>query len=467
MKKVLVANNFRSFFAVMELVYLLAGLITGFALAWFIKKSHGTPNQSELVTLRDQLQQTGNEKSALSSTVHIFEKENQSLQTALKEERQKVLTISNELTSAQTNNKNLEARLSEQKQELTELQARFTKDFELVANRLLEEKSQKFTDQNRQSLDVILTPLKERIKDFEEKVQKVYDAEAAERNMLKGEIKQLMSINQQMHVDAQNLTRALKGDTKTQGNWGEFILESILEKSGLIKDREYKTQASIVTEEGKRFQPDVLINLPDGKCIVIDSKVSLVAYEKFISGDDDAVRAIAAKEHLQSFRSHIKGLSEKNYQNLYGVKSLDFVLLFVPIEPAFALAVQHDTQLFNDAFERNIVIVSPSTLLATLRTVANIWRQENQNKNAIDIANKAGDMYDKFVGFVDDLITLGSKMRDSQKAYEGAMNKLSTGAGNLVKRSEDLKKLGAKASKSLRQDLLDKADDESNQLPLA
>jgi DNA recombination protein RmuC len=450
----------------MELVYLLAGLIIGFALAWFIKKPQGT-DQSELTVLRAQLQQTGNDKSALTSTVQIFEKDNQNLQTALKEERQKVMALSNELTSTQANNKNLETRLSEQKQELTELQVRFTKDFELVANRLLEEKSQKFADQNRQSLDMILTPLKERIKDFEEKVQKVYDAEAAERNMLKGEIKQLMSINQQMHVDAQNLTKALKGDTKTQGNWGEFILESILEKSGLIKDREYKTQASIVTEDGKRYQPDVLINLPDGKCIVIDSKVSLVAYEKFVSGDDETVRAIAAKEHLQSFRSHIKGLGEKNYHNLYGVKSLDFVLLFVPIEPAFALAVQHDTQLFNDAFERNIVIVSPSTLLATLRTVANIWRQENQNKNAIDIANKAGDMYDKFVGFVDDLIALGSKMRDSQKAYEGAMNKLSTGSGNLVKRSEDLKKLGAKASKSLRQDLLDKADDESNQLPVA
>jgi DNA recombination protein RmuC len=386
---------------------------------------------------------------------------------ALQQHQQKVLELSNSLTSAQTQTKYIEARLAEQKEELNLLQQKFTKDFELVANKILEEKTQKFTDQNRQSLDVILNPLKEKIKDFEDKVQKVYDTEAAERNMLKGEIKQLMSLNQQMHVDTQNLTKALKGDTKTQGNWGEFILENILEKSGLVKDSEYKTQASITTEDGKRYQPDVLINLPDGKCLIIDSKVSLVAYERFVSSDDDAVRLLAVKEHVQSLRNHIKGLSDKNYQNLYGVKSLDFVLLFMPIEPAFALAVQNDAQLFNDAFERNIVIVSPSTLLATLRTVANIWRQEYQNKNAVDIANKAGDMYDKFVGFVDDLISLGNKMRDSQKAYESAMNKLHQGTGNLVKRSEDLKKLGAKASKSLPPALLERADENQPNLPEA
>lgn len=472
-QKSLVSSNFKSFFAAMELVYLFIGLIIGFALAWFVRKSQNrqAPADTEqLGNLQGQLLQVANEKSALSSTVQIFEKENKNLQEALKEEREKVLSLSNELTSVRTNNQNLALRLTEQKEELSDLQNRFTKDFELVANRLLEEKSQKFTDQNRQSLDTILTPLRERIRDFEDKVQKVYDTEAAERNMLKGEIRQLMNINQQMHVDAQNLTRALKGDTKTQGNWGEFILENILEKSGLIKDREYKTQTSITTEEGKRYQPDVLINLPDGKFLIIDSKVSLVAYERFVSTEDEATRAIAVKEHVQSLKNHIKGLSDKNYHTLYGVKSLDFVLLFVPIEPAFALAIQHDHQLFNEAFERNIVIVSPSTLLATLRTVANIWRQENQNKNAIDIANKAGDMYDKFVGFVDDLIALGNKMKDSQKAYEGAMNKLYKGSGNLVKRSEDMKKLGAKANKSLRQDLLDKAnehEDDAPQLPLA
>lgn len=454
----------------MEIVYLIFGIAIGFTLAWFVKKSQQpvvTDNTDAVDVLRNELQMATNQKSGLTSTVTFLEKEKEQLSLALQQHQQKVLELSNSLTSAQTQTKYIEARLAEQKEELNLLQQKFTKDFELVANKILEEKTQKFTDQNRQSLDVILNPLKEKIKDFEDKVQKVYDTEAAERNMLKGEIKQLMSLNQQMHVDTQNLTKALKGDTKTQGNWGEFILKNILEKSGLVKDSEYKTQASITTEDGKRYQPDVLINLPDGKCLIIDSKVSLVAYERFVSSDDDGVRLLAVKEHVQSLRNHIKGLSDKNYQNLYGVKSLDFVLLFMPIEPAFALAVQNDAQLFNDAFERNIVIVSPSTLLATLRTVANIWRQEYQNKNAVDIANKAGDMYDKFVGFVDDLISLGNKMRDSQKAYESAMNKLHQGTGNLVKRSEDLKKLGAKASKSLPPALLERADENQPNLPEA
>ena len=445
----------------MEFAYLLVGLLVGFALAWFMRKAQQPVggDMAELERVRQDMMAAENQKSALTSSLQFMEREKNELVQAIEREREHVLSLTNKLATSDTNNKNLQTRLEEQREELQQLQQRLTKDFELVANKILEEKTQKFTDQNRQSLDTILTPLKEKIKDFEDKVQKVYDTEAAERNMLKGEIKQLMSLNQQMHQDAQNLTKALKGDTKTQGNWGEFILESILEKSGLVKDREYITQASVTTEDGKRFQPDVLINLPDGKCLIIDSKVSLVAYERFVSSDDEATKLVAAKEHIQSIRAHIKGLSDKNYQNLYGVKSLDFVLLFMPIESAFALAIQNDSQLFNDAFERNIVIVSPSTLLATLRTVANIWRQEYQNKNAIDIANKAGDMYDKFVGFVDDLIALGNKMRDSQKAYESAMNKLHQGTGNLVKRSEDLKKLGAKAAKSLPTALIERAED--------
>lgn len=453
----------------MELVYLLVGLGIGFALAWFVKKAQHPQvhDEAAIEELRKQLQVAGNENSGLQSAIRFLEAEKATLLQSVEQSRAQVLELSAQLTAAQTDNKNLGTRLVEQKEELAQLQQKFTKDFELVANKILEEKSQKFTDQNRQSLEVILTPLKDRIKDFEDKVQKVYDTEAAERNMLKGEIKQLMSLNQQMHTDTQNLTKALKGDTKAQGNWGEFILESILEKSGLVKDREYKTQASVTTDDGKRFQPDVLINLPDGKCLIIDSKVSLVAYERMVSAEDEVTKALAVKEHIQSIRNHIKGLSDKNYQHLYGVKSLDFVLLFMPIEPAFAAAIQNDNQLFNDAFERNIVVVSPSTLLATLRTVANIWRQEYQNKNAIDIAHKAGDMYDKFVGFVDDLIALGNKMRDAQKAYEGAMNKLHQGSGNLVKRSEDLKKLGAKAAKSLPPSLVDRATENALNLPEA
>ena len=444
----------------MEIVFLLIGLVVGALVGFLLKKGQqtGAIDNEEMVLLRKQLMETSNEMSAVTRSNQMLQSDKNELSAKLNDSQAHVLKLNNELTAALSASKNIEQRLAEQKGEMEQLNQRFKTEFENLAAKILEEKSQKFTEQNKQSLDTILNPLKEKIKDFEDKVQKVYDTEAAERNMLKGEIKQLMSLNQLMHQDAQNLTKALKGDAKMQGNWGEFILESILEKSGLVKDREYIAQASISTEDGKRFQPDILINLPDGKCLVIDSKVSLVAYERYVSADDEMVKALSLKEHLQSVRSHIKGLSDKNYQNLYGAKSLDFVLLFVPIESAFALSVQNDAQLFNDAFERNIVIVSPSTLLATLRTVANIWRQENQNKNAIDIANKAGDMYDKFVGFVDDLIGLGNKMRDSQRAYEAAMNKLHQGTGNLVKRSEDLKKLGAKATKAIPQTLIDRSE---------
>jgi DNA recombination protein RmuC len=446
----------------MEMVFLGIGIAIGIMLGWFMQKSKKPEVGSNIVgdDWQAKFMESSNEASGLKNAESMLRKEVEELKSQLAGKHEEIIRLHNELTSALSAAKNIEVRLTEQKGEMEELNQKFKMEFENLASKILEEKSQKFTEQNKQSLDGILTPLRERIKDFEEKVQRVYDTEAAERNMLKGEIKQLMGLNQQMQQDAQNLTKALKGDNKAQGNWGEFILESILEKSGLMKDREYKTQESITTEDGKRYQPDVIIQLPDGKCLIVDSKVSLVAYEKFVSADDETIRVQALKEHGQSFKSHIKGLSEKNYQNLYGIKSLDFVLLFVPIEPAFAAAVQYDNQLFNDAFERNIVIVSPSTLLATLRTVANIWRQENQSKNAIEIANKAGDMYDKFVGFVDDLIVLGNKMRDSQKAYEGAMNKLHQGSGNLVKRSEDLKKLGAKANKSLPQNLLDRSIDE-------
>lgn len=444
----------------MELVYLLVGLAIGFTLAWFIKKSKqgNQVDNEELIKQRDQIQVLGNEKSALLNAVQMMEADKKELLSQLSMVQKNVLDLSNQLSASRTENKGLEERFAEQKALLSDLQQKFTKDFEIVANKILEEKTQKFTDQNRLSLDVILNPLKDRIKDFEEKVQKVYDVEAAERNMLKGEIKQLMGLNQQMHVEAQNLTRALKGDSKTQGNWGEFILENILEKSGLVKDREYKTQSSVTTDDGKRFQPDVLINLPDGKCLIIDSKVSLVGYEKFVSTDDEVTKAIALKEHILSIKNHLKGLSEKSYQNLYGVKSLDFVLLFMPIEPAFALAVQHDSQLFNEAFEKNIVIVSPTTLLATLRTVANIWRQEYQNKNAVEIADQAGKLYDKFDGLIKDLLDVGKKMNDSKTSYEEAMKKLYTGPGNLIKRVEELKKLGAKASKTLPSSLLERAE---------
>jgi DNA recombination protein RmuC len=267
-------------------------------------------------------------------------------------------------------------------------------------------------------------------------------------------------MNQQITQEAKNLTQALKGSTKTQGGWGEFILENILEKSGLVKGREYKLQEVIYSEEGKRYQPDVVVCLPENKSIIIDSKVSLLAYEKYISDEDETRKQLCLKEHILSIRNHIRNLSSKSYQSLYQLESVDFVLMFMPVEPAFALAVQGDLSLFNDAFDKNIVIVSPSTLLATLRTVASIWRQEKQNLNALEIARQSGALYDKFHGFINDLIELGKRMGSVQKTYEEAMKKLYSGRGNLVSSVEKIKALGANTTKSLPQKLLDRLEDE-------
>ena len=437
----------------MEIVLLIVGIVIGYLIARLLHKQ-STPADAQLLS---QLQ---NEKAALEATATVLQQERQYTVAQQQELNTKLLQATADASRFESEVKQLQQKLVEQAMHLDQLNERFKQEFENLANKILEEKSQKFTDQNRTNLDVILQPLKERIKEFEEKVQRVYDVEAAERNTLKGEIKQLLSLNQVMHQEAQNLTKALKGDTKTQGNWGEFILESILEKSGLQKGREYLTQSSASTEDGKRLQPDVLVNLPDGKTLVIDSKVSLVAYERYINADDDTVKAVAIKEHIQSVRNHVKGLSDKNYQQLYSGRSLDFVLLFIAVEPAFAAAVQHDGQLFTDAFEKNIVIVSPTTLLATLRTVSNIWRHEYQNRNAMEIAHKAGDLYDKFHGFTTDMIDIGKKMDQSKAIYEDAMKKLTSGNGNILRKVEELKKMGASASKQLPQNLLDRSMDE-------
>jgi DNA recombination protein RmuC len=298
-------------------------------------------------------------------------------------------------------------------------------------------------------------------------VDDVYLNDNKERAGLSEQIKMLHDLNQQMSKDANNLTKALKGETKTQGNWGEFILERVLEKSGLVKGQEYAVQESITDEEGKRLQPDVVIYLPESKCIIIDSKVSLVGYERYCSAEDEVIKAAALKEHISSIKKHIANLSSKNYQNLYKIKSLDFVLLFMPIEPAFSLAVQNDMELFNDAFERNIVIVSPSTLLATLRTIASIWRQENQNRNALEIARQSGALYDKFQSMVTDLMEVGKRLHSVQDNYEDVMKKLSTGKGNLITSVEKIKKLGAKATKSLPQGMADSVDEtEETEVPI-
>jgi len=335
-------------------------------------------------------------------------------------------------------------KFKEQQQSLAGLQQQFTLAFNDVANKILEEKTAKFTLQNQNNLETILSPFKANIKAFEEKVDRVYKDEAAERNHLKGVIFQLMDQSKQIQLDANNLTRALKGDNKKQGNWGEVILERVLESSGLVKDREYRLQVGLRSEEGAKLQPDVIIDLPDNKNLIVDAKISLLAYEQLINNDNEEEKVLLLKRHLLSVKSHIDSLAGKNYQHLYQINSPDFVLLFMPIESSFSVTIQADHELFNYAWDRKVVIVSPTTLLATLRTIASIWKVDRQNKNVFEIAEEAGALYDKFVGFLTDMEKIGKHLDLSQKAHEEAFKKLQYGSGNLIGKVEKIKKLGAK-----------------------
>ncbi len=331
--------------------------------------------------------------------------------------------------------------------------------FKNLANDILEEKSKRFSEQNQQSLGQLLEPLKTRLQEFQGKVEQVYVQEGKDRSALAEQVRQLMELNRTVSQEANNLTRALKGSNKAQGNWGELILERVLETAGLRKGEEFDVQESHTTLDGKRLQPDVVLHLPEDRHLVIDAKATLVAYEDYANAEDEKHRDLALKRHLDAVRAHIKGLSDKNYQDLYGIKSLDFVLMFIPIEPAFMLAVTHDRDLFMDAWNKNVLLVSPSTLLFVVRTVASLWRQEAQNRNAQDIAKRGAELYDKFAGFVEDMESLGNRLGQAQKDYDSALNKLSTGRGNLIRQAEMLKKLGVKPGKSLPAPLVDNASD--------
>lgn len=363
-----------------------------------------------------------------------------------------------QLTKKETDFENLWERNKEQKQEVEQLQEKFTKEFENLANKILEEKTSKFTEQNKENLVNLLNPLQEKIQLFEKKVEDTHKESIDYHAALRQQIVGLTAMNEQMSKETLNLTKALKGDSKMQGNWGELILERVLEKSGLEKDREYFVQASFVNEEGNRVFPDVVINLPDGKKMIVDSKVTLTAYERYINEEDDDLKAQHLKEHVLSINRHVEQLSNKNYHDLYEIESPDFVLLFIPIESAFAIALNEDTNLYNKAFEKNIVIVTPSTLLATLRTIDSMWTNQKQQENALEIARQAGALYDKFHGLWTDLITVGKKLDDAKSGYSDAMNKLIDGSGNLITRVENLKKMGAKAKKSLPDNIISRAE---------
>ena len=367
--------------------------------------------------------------------------------------------LNSELVKRNAEFQNLEERNREQKAEVEKLQEKFTKEFENLANKILDEKSTKFTKQNKESLEMLLNPLSEKIKTFEKRVEDTHKESIDRHAMLRQQIIGLKELNEQMSKEATNLTKALKGDSKIQGNWGELVLERVLEKSGLEKDREYFMQSSYTTDDGKRVLPDVVLHLPDRKKMIIDSKVSLVAYERFVNEEDEGQRPLHLKEHVSSLKKHIEQLSSKNYQDIYKIESPDFVLLFVPIEPAFAIAINNDSNLYNWAFEKNIVIVTPSTLLATLRTIDSMWTNEKQQQNALEIATQAGRLYDSFTNLTDELIKVGKQIGTVQGTYTTAMKKL-TGKGNLITRVERLKKLGAKTSKHLDQKLLDRAREE-------
>jgi DNA recombination protein RmuC len=363
----------------------------------------------------------------------------------------------------------LEAELdSERKQglgrieSLNEAKEALTSQFKNLANEILEDKSKRFTEQNAASLDALLKPLQTKLTEFKEQVSNSYGNEARERFALKSEIERLANLNLRMSDETRSLTQALKGDSKVQGNWGELVLESILESSGLRKGEEYLVQDSHTQTDGSRLQPDVVVKLPEGRSLVVDSKVSITAYARYAETTDPIVAEQELAAHIQSLRQHIQGLSGKNYSSLYGIGSVDFVLMFVPIEPAFLLALKTAPNLYQEALAKNIVLVCPSTLMATLRTVAHLWRQDHQNRNALEIAKQCGTLYDKFVGFVEDLEKLGQRLDQAQTSYHDAFNKLKSGKGNLIRTAEKVRELGVKPSKNISTPLLDSSDSETD-----
>jgi DNA recombination protein RmuC len=404
-------------------------------------------------TLRERFDQQSilltTEKTKAEERAAMLESALHQANQDLSSERTKLVELSASFASVQTELKNANQKLREQKDELLEIQSQFAAEFKNLANDILEEKSIKFTQLNKENLAVVLSPLEQKIKDFSATITDTYGKEARERATLAEQIRQLTDLNQQITKEASNLTTALKGQSKTQGDWGELVLEQILERSGLVKGTHFAVQQTHHGDDCRTQKPDVIVHLPDNKHIVIDSKVSLTAYTEYCKADDVESQRACLAGHLHSIRKHIRELSEKKYQNIYQLQSIDFVLMFIPLEPAFAIAVKNDINLYNEAFEKNIVIVTTSTLIATLRTIGNIWRQENQSRNALEIARKSGELYDKFVGFLEDLKSIGERLQASQKAYDDALAKLCTGRGNIIRRAEELKEMGAKASKAL------------------
>ncbi len=430
----------------MEIIFIAAAFVMGFGIAYFIGQKKVWNIQQNKLSENNSLKQ---EQATLNEKIRQLSEDKKQLNSSLYDERQEKEKLLKATASQQSENKNLQERLEHQKKELEQLQQKFTLEFEHIATKILRENSKELNTTNQKHLGDLLNPLKEKITAFEKKVEETYDKETRDKISLKEEVKRLYELNSRISDEANNLTKALRGDVKKQGNWGEVILERILERSGLTKGSEYKREVVIQNDEGKSIRPDAIIYLPEDKHVIVDAKVSLNAYERYVAADDKAEKERFAKEHIIALKHHVKELAGKHYASALTLNTPDFVLMFVPIESSFAVAVQHDQELFSYAWDNKIIIVSPSTLLATLRTIASIWKQENQNKNVLEIAKKGGELYDKFVGFVTDMENIGKQLAGTQKSYDAALNKLQTGKGNLIRRTEQLKELGAKAKKQL------------------
>lgn len=440
------------------LIGLIGGIIIGLILFKFLFEKNGKDGHIDYDALRNESNELRERLAMLSGEEKALKDHNKEINVQLQTARIKNEELLQDLATSKQESLNLKEKIQANQTELGKAREELRKDFEILAQKIFDEKSEKFTEQNSQKLGALLTPFQNKIKEFENKVESTYEKGLKERSALAERIQQLTQLNEQMRTDAKNLTNALKGDNKTQGNWGEMILERILEQSGLEKDEEYKTQVTDRHDEGNLIKPDVVVYLPENKHIIIDSKVSLVAYENYINAEDDNEQQNYLKQHLLSLKTHIKQLNEKNYTGTSHLNTPDFVMLFMPIEPAFSAAFKADKEIFNYAWEKRIVLVSPSTLLASLKTVSAIWKQEKHNKNAQEIARQAGKMYDKFVSFLEDMNKIEKSFEVTFKHFDNAKKKLHTGKDNLVRKATKLKELGVSSSKDLPEDF------EENQL---
>ena len=419
--------------------------------------------RDQLDTSRDECAKLQERATGLSEQLIRLQQEKDGLAILRDQLTAEQRHLSNQLAELNSMLVSERSQTEEKLQLLKNAEEQLSNRFKMLASEILEDKTKRFTEQNQTSLNQLLEPLKVKLTEFQGKVEEVYVNEGKDRSALAEQVKQLMALNNQLSKDAHNLTSALKGQAKAQGNWGELILERVLEASGLRKGHEYDVQENHTREDGTRAQPDVVVHLPEDRHLIIDAKVSLTAYEAHANAETEFQRDAALKRHLDSVRAHIKELAEKNYQQLYGLQSLDFVLMFIPVEPAFMLAISHDSNLWQDAWKKNVLLVSPSTLLFVVRTVAHLWRQEQQNRNAQEIAKRGAELYDKLVGFVDDLDKLGDRLNQAKDVYDKAYGKFTTGRSNVIRQAEKLKELGVKPTKQLPQNLIESALEEGGQ----